>query len=198
MYWEYKVFDTHLAEVCADYEPFGMSWLISMFVFFPYYITIGLIAVSLYQREKFLKLVGAFLTVDMLLNTAVYYMAADLSGESPCGDRDRGIVPSSAAEQSTVFAVMMIGLFSIWKRDCVSPFKVSLLAGAMVLPTFSRLLVGVSTPGQTIFGTLLGFFEGETMLFLTQYVIWPKYSKKSWVVFRYRLKLKQTMCEDVY
>lgn len=199
MYWEYKEFDKHMSELCTSYRPFAFSWVFSAFAFFPYYVTIGMIAVSLYRKEKYLKLVGLFLTVDFLFNTALYYATADLDAPSDCGDEGRGTTPSSAVEQSIVFAVMMTGLLSMWKRDPPGVFKPFLISAASVLSVFSRMLLGLNTPEQVMFGALVGFAEGWFFLFVTYSMLWPRFHEiDDWYICRKYLKLEQTMCEDAY
>lgn len=198
MYWEFRAFDKHLSEICGAYEPFAFSWVITIFVFLPYFITIGMIAVSFYQKELYLKLVGIFLTFDFVLNTALYYAIADTSAPSECGDEERGAVPSCAVEQITVFVVMMSGLFSVWKRQEASVFKIALLSLATPVTVFSRVMTGLNTPEQALFGALVGLLEGCTFLFFTYCVLWPRFfCVEDWVFVSKYIKLEQTMCEDV-
>lgn len=204
MGWEFEIVDYYLQSICASYVRFPFSWALVVFLYYPYFISVGLVAVSLYKNEKYLQLVSAVLLMDWLLNRILVWAVIGFRETfytterslTSCGETDYGFIPSFAAEQSAVFASMISGLFSHWpKQNTSSVVQPVMMSLSMSIPNFIRMFLGVNTPLQIVYGACVGFLEGSLWLWVIYFYIVPLFPlTDNYRLLRTTLALEDNMC----
>ena len=191
-FWAFDVFDAYIAGVCPHYKQFPGSWALTALENYPFYLTIGLIAVSLYRNEKYLELVSIYLTLDWLLNYIVKDLIVKQSPPTPgCGDTYE--MPSYAAEQASLFSTLMLGFAEIWGVESVG-LKPMLISISVLVPCFARTFVGFSSVPQVIIGFQFGLVEGLFYLWITKRFLWPRFNiLEKWKLMEY-LEFVDTLC----
>lgn len=203
--WTFGNLDRIFASLCPAFEVNSVSWFFVAVDFWPFFLSVGLFAVSLYSNEVYFVIVDFFLYVDMGLNYFLQYTIRHPPPTPGCGQKYE--MPSYASEQAMVFAVMMIGLSLFWKPH-PQPSALILLCMSVFVPCFSRIYIGEASVVQIIAGSMLGTLEGCVYLYITHAWLWPlfwKYRKSKFLSFfklrdtslgSYRNKQKHTKHQD--
>jgi hypothetical protein len=161
-----------VASSCPQYDAgFALAPLAVALDFYPFFLTIGIYAISLYRYELYLALVSLFLTIDWLINWLLQDVVFKQAGRwADCGYKHQ--MPSFAAESIMVFQTLMVLYLMTWGRRNMYQMTTLLMSFSTVV-LVARIYIGINTRAQLLAGALVGIVSGALYHVLLRYLIYP-------------------------
>ena len=176
---------------------YNSNWIVGPIAiaidFYPYYLSMVLWSLTMFQYELFTALLSAALTIDFLLN--LLFSAAQSPGMfAGCGSTHE--TPSFATQHIFVFTIVILSLINKWNLE-ISPFKILFIQLFHSLVVASRIYIGINTAEQLFLGALVGAIEGIIFQIIIHYVFFHKQKLLKTYIFR-KLGIQDNLSKNSY
>ena len=170
-FWTIMKLDRIASGDCPLYNSNGIIGPLAIAIdFYPYYITMAIWGITMFQYELFTLILSITLTLDFVANF-LFSFATTYGYYPSCGSSHE--MPSFATQHIFVFTIIIISLINKWELD-ISPFKLLFIQTFHFLVIASRIYIGINTIPQLFVGAFIGLAEGLIFQYTIDYIFTHK------------------------
>lgn len=184
-----------IVDACPLYLHTEWSAYLLVTVFFPHYLTVGMLALGFYRSEIYVLLMGLALSSNYALNIGLQHLFRDESRFSDCYADFGG--PSFATQQLVMFDTIIMSYPFFFHRPIRLKSIVAIRLG-IVFTLFAWVYIGANTMLELLSGAAVGLAYGFAFQCTMYGVLLPNLARiLSWRLCRL-FEFEDTLMNNAY